>query len=59
MDDLTGDKREGARSGSAAGQGDLKQIVGRTEDVPRGILLMIAGDCPVRERVGGKQMAGR
>ncbi len=41
MDDLTGDEREGARSGSAGGQGDLKQIVGRTEDVPRGILMMI------------------
>jgi drug/metabolite transporter (DMT)-like permease len=41
MDDLTGDERGSAQSGSAAGQGDLKQIVGRTEDVPRGILMMI------------------
>ena len=41
MDDLTGDERDSAQSGSAAGQGDLKQIVGRTEDVPRGILMMI------------------
>jgi drug/metabolite transporter (DMT)-like permease len=41
MDDLTGDTREGAQSGSASGRGDLKQIVGRTEDVPRGILMMI------------------
>jgi drug/metabolite transporter (DMT)-like permease len=41
MDDLTGDERDSAQSGSAAGQGDLKQIVGRIEDVPRGILMMI------------------
>ena len=41
MNDLTGDKRDSAQSGSAAGQGDLKQIVGRTEDVPRAILMMI------------------
>ena len=41
MDDLTGDERVGARGGSAGGHGDLKQIVGRTEDVPRGILMMI------------------
>ena len=41
MNDLTGDKDTGARSGSAAGQGDIKPSAGRTEDVPRAILWMI------------------
>jgi drug/metabolite transporter (DMT)-like permease len=41
MDDLTGEKDVGARSRSADGQGDVKPIGGRTEDVPRAILLMI------------------
>jgi drug/metabolite transporter (DMT)-like permease len=42
MNDLTGDKQVDARSGSNAGQGNPKQFVGRTEDVPRGIVMMIA-----------------
>jgi drug/metabolite transporter (DMT)-like permease len=41
MDDLTGEKQAAAPGASIAGQSNLKEIVGRTEDVPRGILLMI------------------
>jgi drug/metabolite transporter (DMT)-like permease len=41
MDDLTGEQQADPR-GSIAGPADIKQIVGRTEDVPRGILFMIA-----------------
>jgi drug/metabolite transporter (DMT)-like permease len=39
MDDLTGKKQ--ADGGSVAGPADTRQIVGRTEDVPRGIVMMI------------------
>jgi drug/metabolite transporter (DMT)-like permease len=41
MNDLTGDKQVDARSGSIPGQGNPKPLIGRTEDVPRGILMMI------------------
>jgi drug/metabolite transporter (DMT)-like permease len=41
MDDLTGEKQAAAPSASIAGRSNLKEIVGRTEDVPRGILMMI------------------
>jgi drug/metabolite transporter (DMT)-like permease len=41
MDDLTGEKQVDGAGGSVAGQADTKQIVGRTEDVPRGIVMMI------------------
>jgi drug/metabolite transporter (DMT)-like permease len=41
MDDLTGKKQADAAGGSVAGQADAKRIVGRTEDVPRGIVMMI------------------
>ena len=41
MDDLTGIKQEGVRATSVAAPADLKEIVGRTENVPRGILFMI------------------
>ena len=41
MDDLTGIKQEGVRATPVAAPDDLKEIVGRTENVPRGILFMI------------------
>jgi drug/metabolite transporter (DMT)-like permease len=41
MNDSTGDKTAEAAGATAAGQGDLKPVVGRTENVPRGIILMI------------------
>jgi len=41
MDDLTGIKQEGVRATPVAAPADLKEIVGRTENVPRGILFMI------------------
>jgi drug/metabolite transporter (DMT)-like permease len=41
MDDLTGDKQADALSASIAADRDLRHLTGRTEDVPRGILLMI------------------
>jgi drug/metabolite transporter (DMT)-like permease len=41
MDDLTSEKQADAPSASITGPGNLRQIVGRTEDVPRGILLMV------------------
>jgi drug/metabolite transporter (DMT)-like permease len=44
MDELTGKKEAQARSASPAASAtpaDLKRMVGRTDDVPRGILLMI------------------
>src|SRR6202051_255602 len=40
MDDLTGEKQD-VPGAPLAGQTNLKRIVGRTEDVPRGIILMI------------------
>ena len=41
MDDLTGEKQADVPGAPLAGQTNLKRIVGRTEDVPRGIVLMI------------------
>jgi len=41
MNDLTGEKQAGPPSASVAGHGNLKHMTGRTEDVPRAILLMI------------------
>jgi drug/metabolite transporter (DMT)-like permease len=41
MNDSFGDKQANAAGVTAAGQGDLKKVIGRTEDVPRGIVLMI------------------
>src|ERR1700685_549431 len=41
MDDLAREKEAGVPGGSVAGSAGLKQIVGRTEDVPRGIVMMI------------------
>ena len=41
MDDLTGEKHAEVTGASAAGGGGLAQLGRRTEDVPRGILLMI------------------
>ena len=44
MDELTGKKEADARGASLAAPAtpaDLKRMVGRTEDVPRGIVLMI------------------
>ena len=44
MDDLTGKNQADARSASLAAPAtaaDLKRMVGRTDDVPRGIVLMI------------------
>jgi drug/metabolite transporter (DMT)-like permease len=41
MDDLTDIKQAGVGSAPVAGAADLKEIVGRTEDVPRGIVFMI------------------
>jgi drug/metabolite transporter (DMT)-like permease len=41
MNDLVGDKRDAARSDPAAGIDGGKPALGRTEDVPRGILMMI------------------
>ena len=41
MDDLTGIKQAGVRATPVAAPADLKEMVGRTEDVPRGILMMI------------------
>src|SRR5580698_9728851 len=41
MNDSTGDKTAEAAGATAAGQGDLKRVAGRTEDVPRGIVMMI------------------
>src|SRR5580658_111267 len=42
MNDLTANRQVGAQSGSAAGQGNPKHIVGRIENVPRAIVMMIA-----------------
>src|SRR5271155_5815206 len=39
MDDLT--KRADRPSPTVAGDGNLKHMVGRTEDVPRGIVMMV------------------
>jgi drug/metabolite transporter (DMT)-like permease len=41
MDDLTGEKEAAIPSVSVAGRGNLKHMVGRTEDVPRAILMMV------------------
>ena len=41
MDDLTGEKQADVPGAPLAGHTNLKRIVGRTEDVPRGIILMI------------------
>jgi hypothetical protein len=44
MDQLTGKNQADARSASPLAPGtpaDLKRMVGRTDDVPRGIVLMI------------------
>jgi drug/metabolite transporter (DMT)-like permease len=41
MDDLTGNKQANVPGGAVAGQTDLKRIVGRVDDVPRGIIMMI------------------
>ena len=41
MDDLAREKEAAVAGGSVAGSAGLKQIVGRTEDVPRGIVMMI------------------
>ncbi len=41
MNDSPGDKTANAAGVKVAGQGDLKKVVGRTEDVPRGIVMMI------------------
>jgi len=41
MDDLTGDKQADVPSASVAGHSNLKHRMGRTEDVPRGIILMV------------------
>src|ERR1700685_864485 len=41
MDDLAREKEAGVPGGSVAGPAGLKQIAGRTEDVPRGIIMMI------------------
>ena len=42
MEDLTDKKQAGDSQGPVAAPANLKQIVGRTEDVPRGIIFMIA-----------------
>ncbi len=41
MDDLTGEKQADASSGSIAGQNGSQRIMARTDDVPRGIVMMI------------------
>ena len=41
MDDLTEEKRADAAGASIAGSANLNEIAGRTEDVPRGIIMMI------------------
>jgi drug/metabolite transporter (DMT)-like permease len=41
MDDLAREKEAAVPGGSVAGPAGLKQIAGRTEDVPRGIIMMI------------------
>jgi drug/metabolite transporter (DMT)-like permease len=41
MDDLTGEKQADVPSASVAGRSNLKHMIGRTEDVPRGIIMMI------------------
>jgi drug/metabolite transporter (DMT)-like permease len=41
MDDVTGDKQTGTAGVPIAAAGDRKRLTGRSEDVPRGILLMI------------------
>jgi drug/metabolite transporter (DMT)-like permease len=41
MDDLTGEKRASASSGSIAGQNGLQRVKTRGDDVPRGIVMMI------------------
>jgi drug/metabolite transporter (DMT)-like permease len=41
MDELTGKNEAAARSASSVAPAALKQMMGRTEDVPRAILLMI------------------
>ena len=41
MNESSGDQKADAAGATAAGQGDLKPVVGRTENVPRGIILMI------------------
>jgi drug/metabolite transporter (DMT)-like permease len=42
MDDLTGEKPADISSASVAGRIDREQMLGRADNVPRGILLMIA-----------------
>ena len=59
MDDLAREKEAAVPGGSVAGSAGLKQIVGRTEDVPRGIVMMIVATISVCRRLGGRQMAGR
>jgi drug/metabolite transporter (DMT)-like permease len=41
MDDFTGEKHAADSGVSVAGTADLEPMIGRTEDVPRGILLMV------------------
>jgi drug/metabolite transporter (DMT)-like permease len=41
MDDLTGKKQAEARGAALASRENLKHMTGRTEDVPRGIVMMI------------------
>ncbi len=41
MNASSGDEKADASGVTAAGEGDLKKVVGRTEDVPRGIIMMI------------------
>jgi drug/metabolite transporter (DMT)-like permease len=41
MNDETGQKRADVSSGSVAGSASRQQIKGRTDDVPRGILMMV------------------
>jgi drug/metabolite transporter (DMT)-like permease len=41
MDDLAREKQTAVPSGSVTGSAGSKQIAGRTEDVPRGIIMMI------------------
>jgi len=41
MDDLTGTKRADISSGSVAGRINLEEMAGRSEDIPRGIVMMV------------------
>jgi drug/metabolite transporter (DMT)-like permease len=41
MDDITGEKRSPVAAAAVASPTDLRRVLGRTEDVPRGILLMV------------------